>query len=177
MVKKMLKFFAYILFFLSMLLFFMPKVNLYYLLEKKLQSYAVVIASEELRDSGFVFKIENAHLYVKSIESATIEHIDLKIFALYNRVDIDGIRLAPAASSFFPLDIEHIVVNYNIFNPLYATLHGEGAFGEAMLQVDLLHRRVHMHFLASKVMQREYRNTLRNFKRVKNGEYIYDKNF
>lgn len=177
MVKKLLRFLAYTLFFILALVYFAPKISVYYFLEEQIKPMGVVISSEELSDSGFSLNIENASVSFKSIESANVENTNIKIFGIYNSIGIKDIVLSSAASSFVPLKIASVDVAHSIFNPLNVNAEIVGEFGEAKLMLNILDRRVHIKLLPSKLMLKSYKNTLRSLKKDKNGEYIYDKTF
>lgn len=176
MVKKIGKFFAYLLFFMATLIYFLPKISLYYFLEKELKPYAIIISSEDTKDRGFSLKIEHANLSLKGIESANINEIDLKLFLLYNSILLNEVALSNTLESFIPLQIHHVDIMHHIFNPLFITAQVSGEFGEADISFDIIKRSLHLELKASKIMKRDYKNTLRTLKKTKQGEYIYDKN-
>ena len=177
MVKKLLRFLAYTLFFMLALIFFTPKISFYYFLEEQIKPMGVIVSSEELTDSGFSLNIQNADVSFKAIESANIQNTNIKIFGLYNSVSINDISLSSTASSFVPLKIQSADIRHSIFNPLNVSADIVGEFGEAELTFNILQRRVFMKLLPSKVMLKSYKSTLRNLKKDKNGEYVYDKTF
>ena len=76
MVRKIFNFFIYLLFFIIAIIYFTPKIGLYYFAEQKLKPLTgVIISKEELRDNGFSLKIENANISAKGIDSAVIKSI------------------------------------------------------------------------------------------------------
>jgi len=175
MVKKIVKFSLYVLFFLAAVLFFIPKVSLYYLAEKELKKYDVVVSNERVDDRGFTLSINSANVYVKSIKSANIVEINIKPFLLYNGVNVKNITLADTAKSFVPLKIEQLNIEYSLFNPLNITANAKGEFGELEISVQVVERRVHLELQPSKLMLKSYQNTLRQLKKTENGGYVYDK--
>jgi len=177
MVKKIAIFFAYLSFFMLALIYFAPKVSAYYLLETNLKSFDVIVGSENLNDNGFSLDINNAKVFVKSIESAEIENINIKLLALYNSINISGVVLSSTAKSFIPLKIQSANITHHIFNPLNINADVIGEFGEAEIVVNLLDRTLHLKLTPSSLMSKRFRNTLRNFKKSENGELIYDKTF
>jgi hypothetical protein len=176
MVRKLGLFFGYGAFFILMLLYFLPKVSLFYLAEKELQPYGVVFSGEKLYDRGLSLDVEAMTLYVKSIESAKVAMTQIEIFGVYNSVDIEGIELAKTLKSFVPLYIDEIKIKHSLVAPttLYAT--AEGGFGEASVTFNLLTRKLHVKLQPSQKMLKNYRSTLRTFKKSKEGGYTYDAN-
>jgi hypothetical protein len=177
MVKKIAIFFTYFVFFISCVFYFTPKVNIYYLAEKYLEKSDVVIGSEYVVDNGFSLTLNDAKVFVKSIKSANISQSDIKFFILYNSIDMHDIKLSKALKSFIPLHIEDAEVKYFIFNPLNLKIYAEGEFGKVDGYFNLKDRLIHLNLKPSKLMLRDNANTLRNFKREKDGEFSYEKTF
>jgi len=177
MVARIVKFFAYTLFFLLALMYFTPKLGLYYLLEEKLSEKNIIINNEALKDNGFSLSIYDASVNVKSIESATIKEIDLKIFGLYNAVHLKEITLASVAASMVPTKIDTIMMHYSVLDPVHLKAKASGEFGDAQMELDLLDLAVHLELHPSKKMLSSYRGTLRDLKKTKEGAYTYDKTF
>lgn len=177
MVKKLTVLFAYLSFFMLSLMYFTPKVSIYYFLESELKPYDVIISSETLEDNGFSLNVQNALIYVKSIESAEIKDLDVTIFGLYNSIALKDIKLSSTVGSFVPLNVRDVNVAYHLFNPLNVTANAIGEFGEAEVFLNLAERSLHVVLKPSDLMKKSYGNTLRNLKKSENGEFTYDKTF
>lgn len=177
MVKKLIKFLVYLLFFILALMFFSPKISAYYFLESHIKPFGVIISGEELHDNGFSLDIEHADVSFKAIDSAKIEKINIKIYGLYNAVNIDGVKLSSTAASFIPLNVTSTKVYHTIFDPLIVYADAMGEFGEAEVRYDILTNGVKITLKPSKLMLRKYKNTLRGLSKDENGEYIYEKTF
>ena len=175
MVGRLSKFFGYTLFFLLALMYFTPKVSLYYLLESKLLEHSIIVDKETIIDNGLSLSIENASVNVKSIESAKIENINLKVFGVYNKVSLENIKLSSVAASMLPTDISSVDITYNIFNPLQVSAEAIGGFGEAKVSFNIPEMALHLDLKPSKKMLSSHRQTLRNLKKSKEGDYSYDK--
>ncbi|MEA3371131.1 MAG: hypothetical protein U9Q40_07310 [Campylobacterota bacterium] len=177
MVKNLSITLGYILFFLLSLMYFTPKVTLFYLLEKELQKYDVVVSNEILVDNGFSLNVNDGSVFVKSIESAKIKEANIKIFGIYNSVNLNEIRLSNAAASFVPLYIDEFNVRYSIFNPLNVKAYAIGEFGEAEASFSILDMALHVDVEPSAKMQKEYKNSMRQLSKSEDGGYSYDKTF
>jgi len=175
--KKIVLFLFYSLFFLAMLLFFTPKENLYYFGEEQLKSLGVVIGYEEVIDHGFSLEIRDAKLYIQKIKSANIASTTVHIFGLYNNINIENIVLDSTFEQFFPPLINHVSINHNIFSPQQVQAEAVGDFGEAQATVNLLERNISVVVKPSKLMLSRYRNTLRQLKKTKEGDYRYESKF
>lgn len=175
MVKKLLKFVAFLLFFIFALILFVPKESFYYLLEQNLKKFDLIISNEKLEDKIVSLDIQNLDISAKGIESLKIKEANIKILALYNSIELENIKLSSLVETYLPAKIEKIDIYYTIFNPLLLQADGHGEFGDARVEVHLLDKSVTLQLKPSKVMFGKYRNTLREFKKSKNGEYLYEK--
>ena len=177
MVKKLSLFFAYALFFILALMYFTPKTSLYYMLEEELKKYEVVISDENLQDKGFSLNVSDLNVYVKDINSAEVKNVNIKVFALYNSLNVEDISLSSVAATFIPVNIDELSVSYSVFNPLNIVLKGNGGFGTADGSFHILERTLHFDVVPSDEMIKKYKNSMRQLKKNENGSYSYDKTF
>ncbi len=177
MVRKIATFFAYVLFFVLALMYFTPKTSLYHMMEKELKKYDVVISDEIVEDRGFSLDVNAPNIYVKNINSASIENINVKLFALYNSINVSNITLSSVAATFIPVNIDEVSITYSIFNPLNVTAEGSGGFGEASGTFNILERTLNLNVVPSPKMIKQYKNSMRKMKKNEDGSYSYDKSF
>jgi len=175
--KKIALFILYTILFIGALLFFTPKESLYYYGEEQLKPLGVVLGYEEAVDHGFTLEIQHAKLYVQKIKSANIGSIDIGLFLLYNSVTVNNVVLDKTFEQFFPPLVEHVTITQSIFNPLNVNAKAVGDFGEATATVDLLERKASVVLKPSKIMLSRYKNTLRQLKKSKEGDYRYEYKF
>ena len=175
MVKKLLRFFAYTLFFVVALMAFVPKSSLYYLLEQNLKKYNVVISDEQLTESLLSLSIANANISTKGIDSAIIGKSDVTLLLFYNKFSFKDIKLSSIVETYLPSKIASLEIDYSLFHPLTVEVNAEGDFGEASGSLHLLDRNASLVLKPSKKMFGRYRKSLRSFKKNKNGEYTYAK--
>lgn len=173
---RITKFFTYSLFFILVLMYFMPKVNTYYLLEQELKKYDVVVNSEQAKDTGFALNIKDSSIFVKSTQSANVEDIKIRVFVLYNKIKIKNIKFSKTMKSFIPLHVDRISIKHSILNPLIVNIDGVGKLGEFEGKFHLLDRNLYISLKPSKIMLQKYKSTLKKFKKSENGSYIYEKN-
>jgi hypothetical protein len=177
MVRKLAIFFAFVLFFISSLMYFTPKENIYFALENELKKYDVIISNEKIKDSGFTLELNDAEVFFKSIKSADIKSVNIKIFGIYNSLSLEDIKLSQSASSFLPLNIEKVTITHSIFNPLNINIYELGDDGELEGSFNLLEMALHIIFEPSELMLKKYKNSMREFKKSEDGSYSYDKTF
>lgn len=177
MVKKLLKFFAYALFFFGALGLFMPKSNLYYFVEKNLKTFNVVISDEVVTEKPFSLEVTNLNVRAQGVESAKVEQMNITLFLLYNRVSLEGIELSSLVENYLPSKIDSLELVYSLVNPFYLEGQGSGDFGEATFSFSLKTRELTLRLQPSKKMLSRYKSSMRLFKKSENGEYLYAKNF
>ena len=177
MVRKLAIFFSFVLFFLIALMYFTPKENIYFAVENELKKYDVIVSNEKINDSGFSLILEDAEIFFKSIKSADVKEINIKIFGIYNSLSMSNITLSKAAGSFLPLNIEKVSITHSILNPLNINIYELGDNGEIEGSFNIMEMALHIIFHPSELMLKEYKNSMREFKKSEDGEYVYDKNF
>ncbi len=177
MVKKLLMFLGYTLFFMAALIYFTPKISIYYFLEQELKTEGVVISAEEAHDGGFSLVLSHADISFKGVDSAKVEKLEVSIFELYNAINVQGIVLSSAAESFIPLKVDRADVTYTVLNPLHVTGEAEGEFGSLEVEYSILDNSVHIELEPSKLMLKSHTSTLSNLSKSEDGGYVYDKTF
>jgi len=177
MVKKFSKFLAFSLFFFIALILFMPKENFYFLLEKELQKFDVVVSEERLQERSLSLEIENLHITAKEVDSAVIERADVMLLGFYNSIFFEGIELSSIVSVYLPPKLESVKVKYSILNPFIVYVDAHGEFGEAQLHFSLLESQLQASVKPSKKMLKEYKKSMRMLQKDENGEYSYAKTF
>lgn len=175
--KKLRNFFLYMLVFFVALMFFTPKVQLYFTLEKVLKKYDVIIANETLKDNGFYLDVFKSDIYVQGIKSAHIQDLEVGLFGVYNTLSIHNVKLSETFIKMVPIEIESAKVYYSVLNPLKVYMNASGEFGTLEGAVDLVDRVVHVDLNASKLMKRNYARSLKQFKPSETGGLIYESHF
>lgn len=174
---KILKLFAYFVFFILALIYFSPKESIYYLAEQEVKKYKVVFSNEKITDSGFSLGLSNITASYNSIHSANIENINMKMFLIYNSISAKNIKLSDMTASFIPLHVKNVDISYTILNPLVIGLNATGEFGIAEGEVNILDRNISIVVTPSKMMETKHKDTLMNLRKNNNGGYNYDKSF
>jgi len=172
---RVYKFFAYLLFFIMMLLVFIPKENLFYLLEKELAKEELYISNERLKEELFTLKIQNASLSYKGIAFADVQEIESVFLFFYNEVSFKDMKLSSLLANYWPQKVQTGKISYSVLNPLDLQAVAKGDFGEIHAKYSLQKRVLKVFLTPSKLMLQKYRNSLRYFKKLKTGEYSYEK--
>lgn len=177
MVKKLLKFFAFTLFFLFALVALTPKESFYFLLEQELQKYDVIVSNESLEDKLLSLGVENLEITTKGIDSARVANGEIMLLLFYNSINLQDIMISSLVDAYAPSKVDTLHVDYTIFNPLVVSAKGEGDFGQAHAEFHLLDRELKLFINPSKLMLSRYEKSMRMLKKDENGEYIYAKTF
>ena len=177
MVKKVLKFLAFTLFFLLALVVFTPKESFYFLIEKNLKKFDVVVSNEILENNFLSLGIKNLEISTKGVESATVSQADIMFLLFYNSLEFTNVKLSSLVDAYAPSRVDKIEVTYTLFNPLVLHANAEGKFGEAEVAFNILDRELNVSLSPSKVMLSKYRKTMKMMKKDENGEYVYAKTF
>jgi hypothetical protein len=162
---------------LIVIMLLLPKINLYYQLEHEIKPYGIILSGEQLDDKGFWLNIKDATLYVKQIESAHAQNIDVMLFGLYNRIDLQNIALSSTLEQFVPTELDHVKVRYSVLDPLHVTVDAAGDFGTARAKASIIERTLSVSVQPSKLMKSRFRSTLNRLKRDETGGYRYESRF
>ncbi len=174
---KILKFLAYVTFFLLALIYFIPKSSVYYYVEQELALKKVIVSQEKIVENSFSLDIKDATLFYDEIQSAKIQNVNTKLFLVYNSVEAQNIVLSDMVSSFIPVNIDTLTIKHTFFNPLKLELNAKGKFGEMSGEVNILDKNISIILIPSKIMLLKHKNSLAKFKKNEKGEYQYDKTF
>jgi len=177
MVKKMLKLLSYFIFFIFMLILFVPKNSIWYFAEKSLKQYEIVISNESLEDSFTTLNVNNLEISAKTVDAGTIKELDFTLLLIYNKLLFTDIELSSLVESYLPSKIEKLEISYTLFNPLFVEAEGSGEFGTTKMKFNLQTRELIVSLHPSKKMFSSYKNSLKQFKKSETGEYIYAKTF
>lgn len=84
----------FIVFFFALLVF-VPKQNVYYLVEKELKRYNVVISNEEFSSQLLGFTLKDASLYVNDVNIAKLNNVRLSL----NNINITSKEIGDAKAT------------------------------------------------------------------------------
>lgn len=118
-------------------IFFAPKINLYYQLEELMQEKQIVITQENIIDKGFSLSLEEGRLYYGDLLVAEFSKISILSLLVFNQVSLAPVTLSKDMETFFPRNIEGATLKYTPFNPLHVSIQGSGDFG-------ILHGDIHL---------------------------------
>ncbi|XPV67453.1 MAG: hypothetical protein ACNI25_09005 [Halarcobacter sp.] len=174
--KFLLKSISYILVFLLAFLVFLPKVELFNLLEKNLEKNSIIISNEIKKDKYISLQVKDSTIYFEKIKSAYIENIDIFTLLFYSKIEFKNILVAKEFQNFLPQKISNITIKHSIIDFKTAYIKASGDFGSLNGNVDILNRKLVAILEPSSIMKSKYRNLLSQFK-LKDGKYYYEQRF
>ncbi|SFV57226.1 hypothetical protein MNB_SV-6-703 [hydrothermal vent metagenome] len=151
MVKKILLVIVVVIF---SFMVFAPKRELYYLLEDKLMKYDVIISGEDTEEGFFSIGIEHPKIYVKGIELANIDRIDIFSLLAYSTIEVDGIDADSSLKRLMPAKVMTIRATYQLLDPLKVAISVVGDFGRADGYLYIKESRVRLDIVESKDISR-----------------------
>ena len=174
--KKLIKFFSYVLVMLSLLIFFLPKINLYYAAEALMKQKNVYISDEEAFDKGFTLELKHAKVFFDKLALADVESIRVSPLFFYNVLNIDNIHVNEGFSDFLPQEVKNVRVEHFIFNPVKVKFRGESEDSHFYGNVNLLKRMLSVHIRLGVISEKKYGTMLRKLTKEEGG-YLYEYKF
>jgi len=162
---------------LLMIIFFLPKENIYYFGEKELKKYNIIISDEKVEDKGLEFNIKDSKLYFEQIKSVDIESLSILTTIGYNQLVIKNIIVDESLQNLVPSRLDSANIIYSILDPLVITIDGVGSFGKLKGVVYLIDRKIVLELLPSKLMKSKYKQHLSMMKKQSSGVYRYENSF
>lgn len=176
MIKSIVKYLMYGVFFMISLMLFFPKENLYFFVEKKLLEKKIVISDEQVESKLFSFIVSNADVYYKGIKFSKVKTVDIDTYLFVNSINIKKIKISDGFKSFVPQNIDNIKLKYSVLNPMIIEIISTGEFGSLSGNINVLDRTIIVYLKASNKMKNKYKNILKQMK-PEEGEYTYEYKF
>jgi len=114
---------------LSSLILFMPKSNLYFMLQDFLKKQNIYINSN-IRESSYL-ELSNATVYVNKLDVITFDKCLIYPFIIYNRLECKNINFLDN----YKTDIS---VKYSLLDPLNIKIKGRSNFGNIDGEINLI---------------------------------------
>ncbi len=171
-IKTIMKSFFYAMIFIGFFLLFFPMNNLYFLLEKKLQSQHIVLDGEQYSQRLYAFNIEKSKLYYNNALYTEIKNIDFKYLVFYNQLDFKNLELKKDFYQLPPMKIDFIKLNYNILSITSIGISAKGEFGILTGSINLFSQEINLFLKPSSWIKNKAGRVLQNMKK-KEGIYSY----
>jgi len=160
-----MKFLAIIITFFIGIIIFMPKENLFFTLQKELKKDNIYINTNVSSNIQHL-NLKNSTIFINNIDIATIKQTNILPFIIYNKIDIDNLKI-----NFNNLNISKLHLTYSIINPLHISINGISDFANIQGDIDLTTRKIKIYFLNLT------NNSIKDFLRKDQKGYYYAETF
>jgi len=131
----------------------MPKQEIYYKLEEVLDGYEIRLNEEKKSEGLFSLNLKGVTVYVKGINVATIDEVNLFTLLFYSSVELRSLLVDDSLKTMIPQETTSAVLRHYILSPLDVSVGAQGSFGALTGNIDLNERTVHLDFNESKKLQ------------------------
>lgn len=135
------------------ILFFMPKQELYFKLEKELAKNEIKINEQSIEEGLFSLTLHESKIYVKGIKLATVQKIDFFTLLFYTNVEVTNLLLDESLRNVSPTQINEVSVVHALWSPLKLTLDAKGSFGGMHGTINLTGKTARLDFNETKNIQ------------------------
>ena len=153
-------------------LIFMPKTELYYMLEDELAKNDITLNEKSIEEGWFSLTVKEITLYAKGVQVATIEELSYFTLFFYNTAELRMLEVDDLLKSKVPAKTTELVLTHNLFSPLTVGIDANGTFGVIEGELQLGDNTVHLNF----VEEKEIDMILPLLKKDEKGRY-YEKSF
>lgn len=125
-----------------LILLFMPKKELYYLLEKRLSAQNIVISGEVLEENLLGLTVKHPTIYFGGAPMATADEISLWTLLAYTKANFKGLHIAEGLPT--EIRIETLDATHALFAPFDISVLGQSSLGEIEGAVALQERKIQL---------------------------------
>jgi len=176
MIRKIAYFLIYFILFLEILIYFLPKKELWYLAQKRLQNDYITVNYEKATEGSFSFEIKNGSIKYDKLKIASFKEAEIISMLFYNELHIKNIIFSDIVSGITPKHIESLKLYWTPLDGYKIPLKAKGDMGSIEGFIDMWHKKILIILKASDMMKKGYRKTLKEMKKSKKG-YSYVKDF
>lgn len=173
---KLIYFLLCLILFLELSIYFLPKKQLLYYANSKLNSYFISFEPKQVKDKGFKLILQDTTFKYDKLPMATSKDITLFSLLFIDKIVLKDIYLSDIALDILPKKVDIVTLCWNPLNGYKVKIYAKGDIGEANGYIDLFHRKVILYLKATKKAKRKYFNILRQMKKEAKG-YRYVKSF
>ncbi len=128
------------------ILMFMPKIDLYYTLEKELLKQDIMINEKSIKEGLFSLTLTDAEVYIKGINIATIKEINFFTLLFYSKISIKTVGLDESLQSFAPQEIEKLTIVHSLLSVYKLFITSSGSFGSVKGKIKLKSKKLRIDF-------------------------------
>ena len=109
-----------------------------------------MLNEEEIDEGFFGLSLKNVNVYVKGINVAKIEEVNLFTVLFYSCVEVKGLQMDDSLKTMVPQETQKAVLRHSVMDPFSVSVEALGYFGSMTGKIDLNERKVHLDFNESK---------------------------
>lgn len=128
----------------------MPKQELYYKLEETLLTQEIALNEEKIDEGFFGLSFKNVSVYVKGINVANIEEVNVFTVLFYSSIEVKGLRMDDSLKAMVPQETQKAILTHSVMAPFSVSVEALGSFGAMDGKIDLHERKVYLDFNESK---------------------------
>lgn len=129
------------------LVIFMPKTELYYALEKKLEKEEIKLNEQSINEGLFSLNVNDVDIYFKGVKVATIQNLSFFTVLFYTHIEVKKLIFDKLLQNKVPKMAEKADIAYNILSPLTINIDANGTFGIVKGEVSLSSYKIHLNFI------------------------------
>ncbi|MDR1007551.1 MAG: hypothetical protein LBL65_03160 [Campylobacteraceae bacterium] len=172
---RIIKFLIFAALFFVMLIAFLPKENIYYLLEEKLFGNGIILNEKSIRESFSGLDLEDIDVSFGGSEIAHTQKAEAFFGILYNKIELTSVIPANSMRNFIPT-MSEISAWYTPFYPTKVFLNSSGDIGSISGSYNLYSKKIYLELQPSANSSRKYPMLNANFKNI-DGRLVYELSF
>lgn len=176
MKARLLKIFLYALAVIYAVIFFTPKTQIFYQIQRELVKSKILLAQEGAADLGLVFTLKNITPYYDGLPFGKIESARLFTGFFYNALFFGELKINEDVKDFFAADISSVRLSHYIFLPHIVFISARGDFGSLSGSADLVAGKISATLTPNAGFLLKQGANLQMFKKTKDG-YLYEQSF
>lgn len=173
---RWLKRLFWVVFFVWIVIAFLPKSNLFYLAENYLKEQKIIFNNEELSDYLGMFDIKNSEIFYDGLHVGNIEKISFIPAIFYNSIALKNANFTDSMKQFVPKNISSLHVRHTLFYPIMIFIRAEGNFGEIKGDINLYKKSVKLVLSPTPSFAKNYPAIASQLKKQED-KYIYETTF
>jgi len=159
-----------------MMIIFLPKENLYYLILNNLKTLKVDVAQSKINDNFLALDILGTQIIYENINIAQIDKLSISTYILNSSIILNNIKVDNSLNKFLPNKLDTIAIRYSLFDPLKVKIKSIFKQGDCVGYIDLPKQTIKLDIHLSKFFVKKYKNITKMLKKdgdVYKYEYKY----
>jgi len=129
------------------ILIFMPKRELYYALEKSIESKDIRLNEQSIETGIFSLEVNDITIYVKGVKVARLKRLNVFTLLFYTHIKLENLVLNELLKDRAPKNADEINLVYQVFSPLTIGVDSNGSFGTVKGKISLSREKINLRFI------------------------------